>query len=308
MRGSRDQRVAAIAGEQRGRAKRAQLLAAAITDHQIATMVGSGWLEPRFRGVYVVGYAPDGELTRETEALLACPDAALLGDVSAAAGWALIPWRLAKGPVHITIAGEHRTHQAGIRLHRTSTLDSKLDIRIRNGLPIVSPARALVEIAGTLTPRELERALDDALHGNIVRLAQVRETLMRIGSRRPGSPILDALLTEREEGSGLSRSDGELAMWDAIISSGLPRPERNARVHGSEVDLLWPGLRVIVEVDSYQFHLRKASFDSDRSKDAALEALGFTVLRFTAKQIAEEPLAVIARIAAVLTWAESRAA
>ena len=65
---------------------------------------------------------------------------------------------------------------------------------------------------------------------------------------------------------------------------------------------------MIVEVDSYRFHLGKASFDSDRAKDAALEARGFTVLRFTAKQIAEEPVAVIARIAAVLTWASTRLA
>jgi very-short-patch-repair endonuclease len=51
----------------------------------------------------------------------------------------------------------------------------------------------------------------------------------------------------------------------------------------------------------------KASFDSDRAEDAALEARGYTVLRFTAKQIADEPLVVIAQIAAALTWAAARA-
>lgn len=129
--------MAAIAAEQRGRARRAQLLMAAITDHQIVTMVRNGWLEPRFPGVYVVGFAPDGELTRETEALLACPADPLLGSVSAAAACGLIPWRLAGELVHITIAGEHRSRHAGIRVHRTSTLDPRLDIRIRNGLPTV---------------------------------------------------------------------------------------------------------------------------------------------------------------------------
>jgi very-short-patch-repair endonuclease len=306
--GGRDQRVGAIAAEQRSRANRTQLLAAAITDPQIRTMLGRGWLEPRFPGVYVVGYAPDGELTRETEALLACPFDALLGGVSCGAAWGFIPWRLARGEVHITIQGEHRTRHAGIRIHRTQSLDARLDVRIHNRLPTVSPARALVEMAGALTPRELERGLDDALHSHVVRLAQVRETLMRIGRYRKGAQTLDALLTEREEGSGLSRSDGELAMWDALLVSGLPRPERNHQLHDYEVDFCWPELRVIVEVDSYQHHLRKSSFDSDRAKDADLEARGYTVLRFTAKQIAEEPLAVIARIAAVLTWAAARAA
>lgn len=158
-----------------------------------------------------------------------------------------------------------------------------------------------------LTPRQLERALDDALNANIVRLTQVRETLMRIGRRWKGSRILDALVAEREDGSGLSRSDGEIAMWEALLASGLPRPERNVRLQDYEVDFLWRELRVIVEVDSYQHHLRKASFESDRAKDAALEARSYTVLRFTANQIGREPLAVISRITAVLALAASRA-
>ena len=166
----------------------------------------------------------------------------------------------------------------------------------------------MVEIAGSVTPRELERGLDDGLDKNVLRLAHVRETLTRIGSHRAGAPILDALLTERESGSGISRSDGELALWDAIVASGLPRPERNQPLHGYTVDMFWRELRVVVEVDSYVWHLRKATFDSDRARDADLEARGFTVLRFTAKQIGEEPLAVIAQLAAALTWASARTA
>jgi very-short-patch-repair endonuclease len=135
----------------------------------------------------------------------------------------------------------------------------------------------------------------------------VRETFMRIGRHVKGAVILDALLTERETGSGISRSDGELALSDALLASGLPRSERNVQLYEYEVDFFWHELRVIVEVDSYRHHLNKASFDSDRAKDADLEARGFTVLRFTAKQIIDEPLAVIARITAVLTWASSRA-
>src|SRR5436305_5374843 len=95
--GDRNERVAAIAAVQRSRVKRAQLLAAAIPAYRIRTMRGSGWLRTRFPGVYVVGYAPDGELTRETEAVLACPDGALLGGVTSGATWSFIPWRLARG-------------------------------------------------------------------------------------------------------------------------------------------------------------------------------------------------------------------
>jgi very-short-patch-repair endonuclease len=306
--GSRDRRVDAVAAQQRERLNRLQMRAAGITDSQVDTMLGNERLRARFRGVYVVGQAPAGELTRETEALLACPFGALLDGVSAAANWGVIPWRLAQGPVEVTTPGGHQSRRADIRLHRTSELDAKLDVRIRNGLPTVSPARALVAVAGSVTPRELERGLDDALNSHIVRLAQVREALIRLGRRHKGARILDALLSERESGSGVSRSDGELALSDALLASGLPRPERNVQLYDYEADFFWRELRVIVEVDSYEHHLRKSSFDSDRAKDAALEARGFTVLRFPARLILDEPIAVIARIAAVLTWASARIA
>lgn len=269
-------------------------------------MLRNEWLKARFRGVYVVGHAPIAELTRETEALLVCPFGALLDGVSATAHWGAIPWHFAAGPVEITIQGGHQRRYSGVRLHRTRSLDARLDVRIHKGLPTVSPARAFVAAAGTLTPRQLERGLDDALNRNLVRLSQVRETLTRIGGRAKGAAVLHALLAERESGSGISRSDGEIALSEVLAASGLPRPERNVQLCDHEVDFLWRELRVVVEVDSYGFHLSKASFESDRAKDAALEARGYTVLRFSAKQIADEPFVVIARISAVLAWASAQ--
>ena len=50
----------------------------------------------------------------------------------------------------------------GIRVHRVSELDPR-DIRRYQGIPITSPARALLEITPDLTDRQLERALDEAL-------------------------------------------------------------------------------------------------------------------------------------------------
>ena len=133
----------------------------------------------------------------------------------------------------------------------------------------------------------------------------MRETLTRIGRHRKGAAVLDALLTEREDGSGLSRSDGELASGTCSRSRAAP-PERNQRLHDYEVDFFWRELRVIVEVDSYRYHLRKASFDSDRaqtppSRPAATPCCG------SRPADRQEPFAVIARIAAVLTWASARA-
>src|SRR5947209_7818057 len=65
--GTRDQKAAAIAGLQRGRAAREQLRHAAITKSQIQTMARNGALHLRLPGVYAVGHVMEGELTHETE-------------------------------------------------------------------------------------------------------------------------------------------------------------------------------------------------------------------------------------------------
>ena len=67
-----------------------------------------------------------------------------------------------------------------------------------------------------------------------------------------------------------------------------------------EVDLLWPGQRLVVEMDSYAFHSSRARFEADRLRDAALGAAGFRVLRVTWRQLADTPEALAARIATAL--------
>ncbi len=57
---------------------------------------------------------------------------------------------------------------------------------------------------------------------------------------------------------------------------------------------------LVVEVDGYPFHGGRAAFESDRARDATLVAAGYRVVRFTAVQLRDEPLVVIARLAAAL--------
>jgi len=71
-------------------------------------------------------------------------------------------------------------------------------------------------------------------------------------------------------------------------------------VAGYEVDFLWPGERLVVEVDGYAFHSTRAAFERDRVRDADLQAHGYRVLRFTWRRLAEAPEAVITAIATAL--------
>jgi very-short-patch-repair endonuclease len=66
------------------------------------------------------------------------------------------------------------------------------------------------------------------------------------------------------------------------------------------VDFLWPDSRLIVEVDGYEFHGARASFESDRARDAELTLQGYRVLRFTYRQVTREPTRVAVTVRRLL--------
>jgi very-short-patch-repair endonuclease len=99
----------------------------------------------------------------------------------------------------------------------------------------------------------------------------------------------------------LARSELERRFLALCRRHRLPAPVVNARVAGFEVDFLWREQRVIVETDGYEFHRERAAFESDRARDAELQALGYRVLRFTHRVIRNEAGKVAATLRRVLS-------
>ena len=69
---------------------------------------------------------------------------------------------------------------------------------------------------------------------------------------------------------------------------------------GLEVDCYFPTHRPVVETDGWDTHRTRRAFEDGRAKDAALTAAGYIVLRFTWRQLRDEPATVADRIRAVL--------
>jgi len=76
----------------------------------------------------------------------------------------------------------------------------------------------------------------------------------------------------------------------------LPRPEVNVRIGPYEVDFLWRAQRLIVETDGYRYHRGSQAFEDDHERDIGLRAHGCDILRFTYRQVTEDP----GRVAAVV--------
>ena len=89
-------------------------------------------------------------------------------------------------------------------------------------------------------------------------------------------------------------------MLRLIDEAGLPRPIVNRPARREIVDFTWPEQRVVVEVDGWHAHGDRRAFEDDRARDAARQARGDVVLRFTWAQINGQRVRVAARIAQTL--------
>lgn len=151
---------------------------------------------------------------------------------------------------------------------------------------------------GLVPPRDLGRVVARGERQELLDAAQLR-TLVNRHPSRPGTPALKAVLS-RSGGAALTRSPPEFAFLELVRRARLPVPRANARLRGFEVDFLWTVEHVVVEIDGFTFHSSPRMFELDRRRDRTLAAAGFTVMRITPKQLADEPEAILAQVARAL--------
>jgi very-short-patch-repair endonuclease len=293
----RDWTIAALAERQYGVVARWQLLAAGIGPGAIDTRLAGHRLHRLVRGVYAVGHTALAPFAEEMAAVLACWPGALISHASAAMSiWRVLEPR--EGPMELTVAGGAQSRRPSLRVHRTRLLAAD-DVSVVRGIPVTSVARTLVDLAESASDRDLERAFDEALTRNLATATSVAAAVQRATGRR-GTKRLKALI-ERDTDPAFTRSEAEERLLALVRASGLAEPEVNARLGGHTVDFVWRDKRLAVETDGYRYHSTRAAFERDRLRDAELTARGFRVIRVTWRQLTEQPLAVVARIAAALS-------
>jgi hypothetical protein len=282
----RDLAVAALASRQKGLITVIQLLAIGLSRSGIDDWVRRGRLHRIHRGVYAVGHIALGSEGRLLAAVLACGSGAALSHRSAASLWRLR--RSAMSRVEVSVPSGHgRGARDGILVHRCRTLRPE-DVTIRDGIPVTTVARTLVDPAEVVPRRSLERAADQAEIERLFDLRAITEAITA-NPHKMGCARVAALLEEHAIGSTLTRSDLEERMLAICDRAGVERPAVNARAAGLEVDFLWVRQRLVAEADSRRYHAHRAAFERDRERDAALLTAGFRVVRFTERRIVAAP-------------------
>ncbi len=184
--------LAATAAQQHGVFTRAQALAAGFGPGQIERRVRAGLWRRLLPRVYAHASAPEScARTRWAAVSWLGPDCAL-SHTSAAAIWHL--GSQVRMPPELVVAGTRSPRAAGVVVHRIAHLDDGDVVRVR-GLPVTTPVRTIIDLAGVLTPDALERAVADARMRRLVTVRAVLERLEELGTPgRPGAALLRTLL------------------------------------------------------------------------------------------------------------------
>jgi very-short-patch-repair endonuclease/predicted transcriptional regulator of viral defense system len=289
--------IAALAAKQCGVVSARQLHVAGFDGSAIHRRVHAGRLHRVHRGVYLVGHAVAADGAAEMAALLSSGDGSVVSHRSSALLWRLSANESWRTPVEVTVPGRDPGVKPGIRAYRVRALDRR-DVRRVRGVPVTSPARTLLDLAGILPLEVVESAFAEARVRKLVSDKAVAEQLER-GRGRRGAAALRRLL-DLERGPALTRSEAERKLVKLLRAAALPAPEVNAWVGRFPVDFLWRGPRVIVEVDGRAYHSSARAFERDRERDAILVSGGYVVIRITWRQLIASTKAVIARIASTL--------
>jgi very-short-patch-repair endonuclease len=232
-------------------------------------------------------------------AVLACGEHAVLSHVSAAVHWNLLRY---DAPQPEITAPASRRGVSGIRLHRSYSLDAQ-DTTNHQGIPITTVHRTLLDIAADAPEHHLERALAQAERLQLYDHTAIQDVIAGANGHRGTKRLTEAIASDPQ----FSRSELERRLRRLARRHGLPQPHSNHTLDapdhpGLEADFYFPTHHLVVETDGWDAHGTRHAFESDRAKDAALTAAGYRVLRFTWRQLRDEPQTVADRLKAVLGY------
>ena len=228
-------------------------------------------------------------------AVLACGPSTLLSHWSAAARWEVL--RPTRGAIWV-VASKRCVH-AGIHVQTVSGLHPH-DRTKRDGIPITTVPRTLLDLSAVADERTLRRAVNQAERTGWLNRRAIHELLQR-NPRRKGSKQLRSVIAAVNPTTRRTRSDLEVAFMALCKAHHLPEPVANTEVIGIEVDMHWPGTTLIVELDCYEYHRTPQEFENDRRRDAHLKRNGYDVLRVTDVWLDSDPEDVAQTVRTLLT-------
>ncbi len=268
-----------------------QARSAGLSESAVGRKLQSGQWRRCGPGVYFADDRPFTLAARIRAAVWARGPQAVASGLAAA--WWLDLMTTAPECIEVTVPrNSHGRAAPGCRIRRRD-LDGH-DVVERRGLRVTALPLTVLEAATRRGggPAVMDRALQRRL--GLVDLQRAQ----RRNRGRQGSKAAQRLLAAA---AGGARSEAERLFVALMQQAGITGWLANQRVGPYEVDFVFGGPRVAVEIDGYAFHSDPSDFQYDRQRQNYLILHGWTVLRFTWLDLVTQPQRVIAEVRAAVS-------
>jgi very-short-patch-repair endonuclease len=260
-------------------------------DHRLA----AGEWRSEFRGAYVLAGTAHtfeqrmaaGRLAGGEDAVASYRGAASLLGMPAVPRW-----------VEVTVPRTSQPQVKGVRAHRTRHLLPG-DVCAVKGIPATTAGRTIADLATVYPKAKVGRLLDYARAERLVTRAEKEGR----ATGRKHDDVLRQLLDERPATARPMGSEFEAGLYRILREAGLPLPVAQYRVlmpDGSEifVDFAYPDLLLILEADSYLWHVSVEAWWRDRARNNELVVLGWSILPITWDMVVATPAEVARQVRA----------
>ena len=155
-----------------------------------------------------------------------------------------------------------------VRAYRS--LDRR-DVTVRNGIPVTTVPRTLVDLSDVLTAHQLANVIHEAAFRKLFDERAVRAAIDQ-GQRPPQPPrARTRRWSSTRPAAPARKSELEDRFLALTCKSGLPEPLVNTRIQDLEVDFHWPDLNLIVEVDGPGHTRPRTQREDARTRRSAYE-------------------------------------
>ncbi|HET9442421.1 MAG TPA: DUF559 domain-containing protein [Acidimicrobiales bacterium] len=259
--------------------------------------VRRGWLEWVQPHVLRVAGSPETFEQQLLGAVLGAGPGAAASHRAAAFLWGLVE----EAPAEVVVPYRRNPRLRDVAVHRSR--DGIAAVH-RQGIPVTSPMRALVDLAA-VEAEAVEDALDRGLAARLFTVASVESELAGLGRPgRTGGGRLRVVLQRRALGAAVPDGLLEPRFARLLRRHRLPAAvfQHPVRWRGRDfrIDFAYPAQRIAVEVDGYEKRSTPEAFQHDTERQTALATLGWTVLRFTWADVVDRPAYVASTLFTVL--------
>ena len=301
--GQRDRLLAKTARLQRGVFTFEQAAACGIPRRTIARRASRGDYETLYHGVYGIAGSQDSWHRQVHAAVLSLLDPAAASHKTAAHLWGMTSRQ--PNDTEVVTRRYRRRERLPFVVHESLDL-LETDIVEVNGIPTTSAVRTVVDLGASAPPWYVEQCLDSGLRNNLFTAWNVRHFIARVAKRgRRGVGTIRPLVEDRLSWDSITESALEDLFRSVVALSPYPMPDPQFEVWDAKGELIgrfdfaYPERMALIETDSERFHMDPASFQRDREKQNRAQLLGWTVYRFTWRQLLDDPTTVLDVIASI---------